>query len=520
VQAIVFYHIAPNSALIAEMARHLVHSFILTAVLSPFVNAGPCRPSSSSAASSAAVGTTTTEQSTLTGSAFSTETTVTVSETATSSSHDATSTTEDVTSTEQSTLTGSSLSTETTITVSETATSGSTDATSTAKDVTSTEQSTLTGSALSTETTITVSETATSSSEGTTKTEESTVTGSVASSTDITITSSESDATTTATTCTPAEPPVFTETEDFMMTTMSEDVATTTTAEPAATTTEAYECVENLKEPSPSGAICGKQGYLTGASNDFRLLSSVSANSLLDCYTTCQGTQNCETFYYYDSNYCELYKGTVDDTDDSETTFKIYETRCFCDTGIEPVPTCEDTNPIINGGWDDGKFSPWKYYSRASGRDIVDFKIKAGGQGSSAYRFQTGNFHFDKSMWLYQDVKACPGANFYCTFNWWWDKYYAIRQNDGSQLVPYVRIYQDDDNYALTSDYPRSSADTMQWKQGDFSFTVPSSGETRIWYIASSPQGEWINTSDDPCKPEWVHRPNALALDSMVCYRN
>ncbi|SPJ76028.1 uncharacterized protein FTOL_05759 [Fusarium torulosum] len=458
------------------MARHLVHSFILTAVLSPFVNAGPCRPSSSSAA----VGTTTTEQSTLTGSTLSTETVVTVSETAASSSGDATSTAEDATSTEQSTLTGSALSTETTITVSETATS----------------------------------------SEGTTKTEESTVTGSVASSTDITVTTSESDATTTATTCTPAEPPVFTETEDFMMTTMFEDIVTTTAAEPAATTTEASECTDNLKEPSPAGAICGKQGYATGASNGFRLLSSVSANSLLDCYQSCQGTSNCETFYYYNSNYCELYKGTLDDTDDSETPFKVYETRCFCDTGIEPVPTCEDTNPIINGGWDDGKFSPWEYYPEASGRDIVDFKIKAGGQGGSAYRFQTGNFHFDKSMWLYQDVKACPGASFYCTFNWWWDKYYAIRQNDGSQLVPYVRIYQDDDNYALTSEYPRSNGDTMQWKQGSFSFTVPSSGETRIWYIASSPQGEWINTSDDPCKPEWVHRPNALALDSMVCYRN
>ncbi|WZH46884.1 hypothetical protein QYS62_008007 [Fusarium acuminatum] len=481
-QAIVCYHIAPNSALIAEMARHLVHSFILTAVLSPFVNAGPCRPSASSAASSAAVGTTTAEQSTLTGSALSTDTIVTISETASSSSDDAT---------------------------------------STAEDATSTEQSTLTGSALSTETTITVSETATSISEGTTKTEESTVTGSVASSTDITITISESDTTTAATTCTPAEPPVYTETEDFMMTTMFEDAVTTTTAaEPPATTTEAYECEDNFKEPLPADAICGKQGYATGTSDGFRQLNYVFANSLLDCYGSCQRTQNCETFYYYDDGSCQLFKGTIDGTDDSETPYKTYETRCFCDTGIEPAPTCEDTNPIINGGWDNGKFSPWEYYPRASGRDIVDFKIKAGGQGGSAYRFQTGNFHFDKSMWLYQDIKACPGVTFSCTFNWWWDKYYAIRQNDGSRLVPYVRIYQDNDDYALTSEYPSSDDDTMQWIEGNFRFTVPDSGETRIWYIASSPQGEWINTSDDPCKPEWVHRPNALALDSMVCYRN
>ncbi|KAM0197247.1 hypothetical protein ACHAPI_005105 [Fusarium lateritium] len=454
------------------MARHLVHSFILTAVLSPFVDAGPCRPSSSSVASSAAIGTTT----------------------------------------EQSSLTGSALSTETTIAVSETVTS-------TSESTTKTEESTFTGSALSTETTIAVSETATSTSQGTTKTEESTATGSVASSTDISITVSESDATTTATTCTPADPPVFTETEDFMMTTMFEDIVTTTAAEPPATTTEAYECVDQLKEPSPSGAICGKTGYPQGFNGDGRYLSSRSTDTLSACYQFCQELSNCETFLFTGDS-CDLYKGTFSSVDDAETDWKSYETRCFCDTGIEPAPTCEDTNPIINGGWDNGKFSPWEYYPRASGRDIVDFKIKAGGEGGSAYRFQTGNFHFDKSMWLYQDIKACPGATFSCTFKWWWDKYYAIRQNSGSQLVPYVRIYQDDDSYALTSEYPRSDDDTMKWKDGSFRFTVPSSGETRIWYIASSPQGEWINTSDDPCNPEWVHRPNALALDSMVCSRN
>ncbi|KAI6758363.1 hypothetical protein HG530_010603 [Fusarium avenaceum] len=495
------------------MARHLVHSFILTAVLSPFVNAGPCRPSSSSAASSATVGTTTTEHSTLTGSTLSTDTIVTISETATSSSGDATSTAEDATSTEQSTLIGSGLSTETTVTLSESVTSNS-------HDATSTEQSTLTGSTLSIDTTITASETATLSSEGTTKTEESTVTGSAASSTDITITIRESAATTTATTCTPAEPPVYTETEDFMMTTMFEDAITTTTAaEPPATTTEAYECVDNLKEPSPSGAICGTKGYPQGLSDGGRDLQGRAADTLLDCYKLCQEQPNCETFYFT-GDYCELYKGTFSSVYEEDVSLRTYETRCFCDTGIEPAPTCEDTNPIINGGWDDGKFSPWDYYSRASGRDIVDFKIKAGGQGDSAYRFQTGNFHFDKSMWIYQDVKACPGITFTCTFNWWWDKYYAIRQNDGSRLVPYVRIYQDEDDYALTSRYPTSEDDTMRWMQGSFRFTVPDSGETRIWYIASSPQGEWLNTSDDPCKPEWVHRPNALALDSMVCYRN
>ncbi|KAF5667295.1 hypothetical protein FHETE_5998 [Fusarium heterosporum] len=422
------------------MARRFVHSFILAAVLSPLVSAGPCRPSSSSAA---------------------------------------------VTTTEQSTSIHSALSTDTGITVSETASATTSD------DATATEQSTLTGSDLSTETAMTVS---------------------------------ESD--TTTATCTPADPPVFTETEEFMMSSMFEDPTTTAAAEATPTSDEPFECVDNLKQPSPTGAYCGAKGYVQTFSENYKYLGDGSAASVLDCYKSCMEKPNCVTFYFEENNYCQLYKGAITSfVQETEANYEWYETKCFCDTDIEPAPTCEDVNPIINGGWDNGRFTPWDYYSYASGREVVDFKIKEGGADDSAYRFQTGNFHFDKSMWLYQDIKACPGARFSCTFKWWWDKYYAIDQgedDDGDHvyLVPYVRIYQDDDSYALTSEYPRSDADTMKWMPGDFRFTVPSSGETRIWYIASSPQGEWINTSDDPCNPEWVHRPNALALDSMICYPN
>ncbi|KAL4727952.1 hypothetical protein ACLX1H_004653 [Fusarium chlamydosporum] len=122
-------------------------------------------------------------------------------------------------------------------------------------------------------------------------------------------------------------------------------------------------------------------------------------------------------------------------------------------------------------------FSPWKYYPEAEGREIVDFKVKAGGApGDAGYSFETGNFHYDKSMWIYQDVKACAGIRFRCSFKWWWDKYYAIKQNDGSSLVPYVRIYQDNDNYALISEWPESEADTMRWvDSSSFYVTAPES---------------------------------------------
>jgi hypothetical protein len=129
---------------------------------------------------------------------------------------------------------------------------------------------------------------------------------------------------------------------------------------------------------------------------------------------------NCVSFAYQEDGFCELWKGSVGETDGSNTGYKWYETRCFCDTGLQPAPTCEDTDPMKNAGWDTGKFSPWKYYPEAEGREIVDFKIKTGGADGTAFRLQTGNFHFDKSMWLYQDLKACPGIRFRCSFKWQW----------------------------------------------------------------------------------------------------
>ncbi|KAF4441036.1 hypothetical protein FACUT_3065 [Fusarium acutatum] len=576
------------------MARHFVRSFVIAAALSPFVHAGPCRPSSSSVA----VVTTNAETSVATGSA--------------------------TTHTKESSLTESlsGTSTETSVTISE---SGSSTGTSTETSLTISEsQSTIeSASATSTETTLATSKT----ESGSTTAEQSTTTGS-ALSTDITTTASESDsstgttlAATTSTECPEPEPPVYddpfthinteevpattteaaTTTEDaaativprnfirrghpeiFVRDATSEAVpvnsedpttttgeattttaeatsttedATTTTGEPttsgedtttgettatsqdttattegptttteeATTTTEeatttasetATGCVNNMERPTPEGAVCGSRGWVWGTSNDWRYLGEGPSTSVLDCYTACQQKSNCVTFLYEKNAQCSLYMGTVNQLSSDRTGVKTYETRCFCDTGIEPAPTCSFDTAIINGGFDNGKFSPWQEDPNPGGKIPVALRPVPGGADGTSYLLQTGQFDFDKSMWIYQDVKACPGTRFYCSYKWWWDEYYAIRQSNGNSLVPYVRVYQDDDR--IGNRYPTGPSQTKTWINANFQFTVPDSGETRIWFVASSPQGEWINNSDDPCTPDWVHRPNSFALDSVYC---
>ncbi|KLO82324.1 Uncharacterized protein LW93_9517 [Fusarium fujikuroi] len=570
------------------MARHFVRSFVIAAALSPFVHAGPCRPSSSSVA----VVTTTPETSVATGSA--------------------------TTHTKESSLTESlpGTSTETSVTISE---SGSTTGTATETSATISESGSTTesASATSTETSLATSKT----ESGSTSVEQSTTTGS-AISTDITTTASESDsstgttlAATTSTECTEPEPPVYddpfthTNTEELPATTSeaatttedaqptivprdfvrrghpeilvrdatseagpvnseaptttteeatstTEDATTTTgeattsgeatttgettatsedttattegpttTTEEATTTSEATTttaletatgCINNMERPTPEGANCGARGWVWGTTNDWRYLGEGPSTSVLDCYKACQQKSNCVTFLYEKNAQCSLYMGTVTQLSSDRTGVKTYETRCFCDTGIEPAPTCSYDDPFTNGGFEDGTLTPWVEDPNPGGYDPVYSKVVPGGQGGSSYHFQTGQFDFDKSLWLYQDIKACPGTKFYCTYNWWWNEYYEIEQDDGDVLVPYVRVYQGNTN-VVGNRWPTGEDQTKTWVPAEFTFTMPSRGSTRIWFVASSPQGEWINTSDDTCNPNWVHRPNWFALDSISC---
>ncbi|RBR20129.1 uncharacterized protein FIESC28_05408 [Fusarium coffeatum] len=500
------------------MVRPLVHSFVIAAVLSSLVNAGPCRPSSSSVA----VTLTTTESSVATGSA-----TTQTKESSSTEEPSGAPTETSLTSSEQSTTTDSALST-----VIATTTSESHSSTDTTLDTTTTtgcpvpeppvydDPFTATHAEEAPQTTIEVvdlvprgrarrdarnllARAATSSAEP--------IEEDVTTTTEDAIATTETTAATTSEETTATTEEANTTTQD--VTTTTED-ATATTESAAATTSEAVSgCVNNLQKPSPEGSVCGKKGYVSSNSADWRYLGQGSSSSLLDCYTSCMQQSNCVTFYYEKNMQCTLWRGTITELSTDETSFKSYETSCFCDTDIEPAPTCSYDNSI---NFNDGKFAPWQADPNPGGKDPVAFKVVPNSEGGSPYRFQTGQFDFDKGMWIYQDVKACAGTTFYCTYRWKWDQYYEIPQKRGRPLVPYVRVYQGDD--MIGNRFPESADETNIWTNARFSFTMPESGETTIWFVASSPQGEWINTSDDDCKPEWVHRPNSFALDSVQCY--
>ncbi|KAJ4135316.1 hypothetical protein NW768_004942 [Fusarium equiseti] len=501
------------------MVRHLVRSFIVAAVLSSFADAGPCRPSSSSVA----VVLTTTESSLTTGS----PTTHTKESTSTKELSSALTETS-LAASEESTTMDSALSTAIATTSSESYSS-----TGTTLDTTTTTECpvpeppvyddpfTATYTEGSPQTTTQAVEfvprgrarrdarnvlarVATSSEAIVATTEDVTTT------TEDTIATTETTAATTSEETTATTEDAVTTTQDITSTT--EDATATTETATATTSEAASGCVNNLQKPSPEGSVCGAKGYALRGSDDYKYLDEGSSSSLLDCYTSCMQKSNCVTFFYEKDTQCTLYRGTVAEIGPDQTSYRTYEISCFCDTGIEPAPTCSYDTSL---GFDDGKFAPWQSDPNPGGKDPVAFRVVPGSEGDSSYRFQTGQFDFNKGMWIYQDVKACPGTRFYCNYRWRWDQYYEILQNDGNSLVPYVRVYQDDTR--IGNRYPTSADQTKTWVDAGFQFTVPQSGETRIWFVASSPQGEWINNSDDPCVPEWVHRPNSFALDSVYC---
>ncbi|KAM0293694.1 hypothetical protein HYE67_007902 [Fusarium culmorum] len=508
------------------MVRPLVRSFVIAAVLGSLVDAGPCRPSSSSVAvilttseSSVATGsaTTQTKQSSSTDepSGASTETFLTASEQSTTSTDSALSAAITITTSESYSSTGTTLEPSTTTECSVPESPVYDDPFTAA----------YTEEPLQTTTEVAVefvprgraqrdarnvlARAATTSAEAIATTEDAT-TEDATTTTEDTIAATETTAVTTSEETTATTEDAITAIQDT--TTTTEDATVTTETTTATASEAASGCVNNLQKPSPESSVCGAKGYAWSGSDDWRYLGQGSSSSLLDCYTSCMQKSNCVTFLYEKNMQCTLYRGTVTELSPDETTFKTYETRCFCDTDIEPVPTCSYDTSI---GFNDGRFAPWQADPNPGGKDSVAFRVVPGDEGDPSYRFQTGQFDFDKGMWIYQDVKACPGTRFYCSYRWKWDQYYSIRQNNGGSLVPYVRVYQDDDR--IGNRYPTSASQTKTWIDAQFQFTIPESGETRIWFIASSPQGEWINNSDDDCMPEWVHRPNSFALDSVQC---
>lgn len=98
---------------------------------------------------------------------------------------------------------------------------------------------------------------------------------------------------------------------------------------------------------------------------------------------------------------------------------------------------------------------------------------------------------------MYQDTWTCPNSRVYCTYQWYFDKYYITP----NRYVPYFRIWNGDEN--IGNRYPESDADAGHWKSGTFYFDTPSSGKNRIWITAQSPQ---------LCLDNW------FAIDEISCY--
>ncbi|RBQ70465.1 hypothetical protein FVER53590_12281 [Fusarium verticillioides] len=541
------------------MARHFVRSFVIAAALSPFVHAGPCRPASSSVAvvsttaeTSVATGsaTTHTKESSLTESlsGTSTETSVTISESGSSTGTStettlATSKTESGSTTaEQSTTSGSALSTDVTTSASESESStGTTLAATTSTECPEPEPPVYDDPFTHTDTEVapaTTSEAATTT-EGATVTivprnfirrghpeifvRDATSEAVPVNGEDPTTTTAEATSTTEDATTTTGEATTSGEDTTTGETTATSEDTTATTEAPTTTTEEATTtasetatgCINNMERPTPEGAVCGTRGSIQRVSDDWRYLGEGVSSSLMECYASCQGKSNCVTFFYEKNAQCTLYMGTITQLMPDPNGSKSYQTSCFCDTGIDPAPTCSYADPFSNGGFEDGTLSPWVEDPNPGGYDPVYSKVVRGGE-SGSYHFQTGQFDYDKSLWLYQDIEACGGTTFTCSYAWWWNEYYAIRQRNGNYLIPYVRVYQGDTN-VVGNRWPENESETKTWMPAEFTFTMPSSGKTRIWFVASSPQGEWINNSDDPCTPDWVHRPNWFALDSIAC---
>ncbi|WXC54030.1 hypothetical protein SNK03_000035 [Fusarium graminearum] len=360
------------------MVRPLVHSFVIAAVLGSLVDAGPCRPSSSSVA----VILTTGESSVATGSA--------TTQTKQSSSTDEPS--------------DSALSTAITITTSESYSStGTTLEPSTITECPIPEPpvyddpftAAYTEEPLQTTTEVAVefvprgraqrdarnalARAATTSTEAIATTEDATTT------TEDTIVATETTAVTTSEQTTATTEDAITATQDT--TTTTEDATATTETTTATASEAASGCINDLQKPSPESSVCGAKRYAWSGSDDWRYLGQGSSSSLLDCYTSC------------------MQKSTVTELSPDETTFKTHETRCFCDTDIEPVPTCSYDTSI---GFNDDRFAPWQADPNPGGKDPVAFRVIPGDEGDPSYRFQTGQFDFDKGMGIYQGCQGLP----------------------------------------------------------------------------------------------------------------
>ena len=109
---------------------------------------------------------------------------------------------------------------------------------------------------------------------------------------------------------------LFTSTTETLASTTDE----TTTTEATTTTSAASICTP------PEGTVCGRQGYRT-TNND--LVGLGSEGTVAKCMQSCPDASRCVIAAFKQNSACEMWF-EIPGFDGSETSFKWYQTACFC----------------------------------------------------------------------------------------------------------------------------------------------------------------------------------------------
>ncbi|KAK7424629.1 hypothetical protein QQZ08_008512 [Neonectria magnoliae] len=165
------------------------------------------------------------------------------------------------------------------------------------------------------------------------------------------------------------------------------------------------------------------------------------------------------------------------------------------------LPPIDNERPIKGGDFEDGT-NPFTY----SGDDEVGGSIVDGGYQSDK-KFKSFTMIDNNLLEMYQDIRTIPFTRYYCTYYWYFDYYYRVLYDNGYHYVPYLRIYKNDETYAIGNRYPTGPGQTGDWLVGNFEFTSSATGLDRIWFDAASPQ-----PIDGPTGGE-----NNLSLDQISC---
>jgi hypothetical protein len=120
-------------------------------------------------------------------------------------------------------------------------------------------------------------------------------------------------------------------------TAISGDMATTTETTLAPSST-ASSCVNNEKTPFPADVLCDTRGI--GQDPSMLYLRTVTVDATVaHCREVCQDTDGCIAFAVQPDVFCELWGGSVKQTDGSNTAWSWYFLDCFCDLSDESTTT-------------------------------------------------------------------------------------------------------------------------------------------------------------------------------------